>query len=361
MMQNVHTMFGDQLGRAARPFLMCGALLLSWQLAVEAADIVVRKGGGRVGGTAVSTKSGMMVKPQAGDEVTIPLAELQSVEWDSMPASFKIASGDLAAGRFDKAIEALSKLKSDGKFPSDNVKKEIGYTLARAKGLLAQTQPSKVDDAIKELKGIQASDPDFYQYFPSVILLADLLVNKGSFDEAAKVLESFEGVTDSSLKLQGRSYVGRVLLAQGKIPQAVTAFDEVISASGDDQTLAPRKLDAMVGKAKAAIQQNKYAEALPLLDDVMLNMTEASAATGAECKLLQGNCLQALNKPMEAVLAYLYVDLNYPNESGARAEALYHLAGLWRVIQHPDRGLEARARLEADYPASPWAKKLSGS
>ncbi|MBA4031435.1 MAG: hypothetical protein C0478_11190 [Planctomyces sp.] len=351
----------QSIARWARNCAAWGLLGLMLAVEANAADIVIRKGGARVGGEAVATKAGITVKPQAGDEVSIPLADVQSVEWDSMPATFKIALSDLAAGRYDKAIESLSKLKSDGKLPNDNVKKEVGYALARAKGLLAQTNAAKVDDAVKELKAIQASDPDFYQYFPSVILLGDLLVNKGSFDEAAKVFESFDAVTDPSLKLQGRSYVGRVLLAQGKVPEAIKAFDEVIAASGTDEALAPRKLDAMVGKARAAVQKNQYAEALPLLDEVMANLTEASTGVGAETKLLQGNSLQALNKPMEAVLSYLYVDLNYPNESAARAEALYHLTNLWRVVQHPDRGLEARARLEADYPGSPWAKKLAGN
>jgi tetratricopeptide (TPR) repeat protein len=97
------------------------------------------------------------------------------------------------------------------------------------------------------------------------------------------------------------------------------------------------------------------------LTEVVDKADPDDSAMLAEAYVLQGNCLQAANKPKEAVLAYLHVDVLFPREAAAQAEALYNLAKLWKVVQYPDRALEAQAKLEGTHPNSEWTKKLAAA
>ena len=61
-----------------------------------------------------------------------------------------------------------------------------------------------------------------------------------------------------------------------------------------------------------------------------------------------------------ALMAYLHVDILYPNEFSSHAKALLKLSELWGPGGHQDRAIDASARLAELYPKSREARQLSG-
>ena len=82
------------------------------------------------------------------------------------------------------------------------------------------------------------------------------------------------------------------------------------------------------------------------------NVNSQQKALLAEAYIKKGDCYQALGESKEALIAYLHVDVLFPSEPGLHAEALYHLSNLWGKVQKPERGTEARAVLQQQYPDS---------
>ena len=67
-------------------------------------------------------------------------------------------------------------------------------------------------------------------------------------------------------------------------------------------------------------------------------------------------CHVASNKPKDALLAFLHVDVLYNTVPASHAEALAKLVPLWEAIGKPGRAREARQLLRERYPNSRWAR-----
>ena len=63
------------------------------------------------------------------------------------------------------------------------------------------------------------------------------------------------------------------------------------------------------------------------------------------------------NKPKDALMAYLHVDILFYGDSETHAESLYHLGKLWQVAKNQDRAAAAVNLLKQRYAGSVWAEK----
>jgi len=239
------------------------------------------------------------------------------------------------------------------------LKGEFDFTLARIHARIALADPTKRDDAIKQLQDFQKANSDHFRYYESMALLGQVQLAKQDYDAARKSFDTLAQSPWNESKLAAKIASGRILAGENKLDEAVVAFDDAIKSAGTGSGEVGRKYEAMLGKARALILQSKHAEALTVLDEVTLHASPEDTALQAEAYVLQGNALQALNRAKEAVLAYLHVDILFPRESGYHAESLYNMTKLWKAVQLPERGLEAEAKLQSNYPNSEWTKKLS--
>ena len=165
----------------------------------------------------------------------------------------------------------------------------------------------------------------------------------------------------NDLNLAAQIVEARVLVAEGKIDDAIAGFQAVGSAPGDSPAEVARKFEAKLGHANCLIAQTKFDESLKILDEVTEKGPIEDTAVQAEAYVLQGRALQGLGRYKEAALAYLHVDILFPRETGFHAESLYQLSHLWKLVQHPDRSAEAAGKLVQIYPNSDWRKKLAGN
>ncbi|MEA1951308.1 MAG: tetratricopeptide repeat protein, partial [Planctomycetota bacterium] len=69
----------------------------------------------------------------------------------------------------------------------------------------------------------------------------------------------------------------------------------------------------------------------------------------------KGTALRKANKPNDALLAFLHVDVLYFSSPEDHAEALANLAELWGEIHKPQQAMQARQILKQRYKNSRWA------
>lgn len=339
------------------------ALLLATvtTLPVWSADIITRRDGTRVAGSITGgTKADLTIKPTIGEPVTISSSEIVGIEWDKATAELKLAISDENAGRLDSALQRATKSKSESTEASDLLRLDFDFILARIAYRMAMADPGKLDAAITQLQSFCKTASDHFRYYDATNLLGQLQFAKGDMDGAKATFEQLAQSPAADYKLAAQISQGRILAAQGQNDQANQAFDAAISTAGNSSAEQARKFEAMLGKARSLLQQNKNEEALPVIEEVISKSPANDTAVQAEAYVLQGNALQSLNRNKEAVIAYLHVDILFPRESGFHAEALYHMSRLWKLVQAPERGLDAEAKLTSAYPNNAWTKKLAG-
>lgn len=327
----------------------------------DAADSITRKTGPRLAGTITgTTKTDLTIKPSVGEAVAVPANEIALIDWDDATADLKLAVSDENGGRLDAALTRLRKSKADSQTSLDALKKEFDFVEARIIARMAKADPSKVDEALAALEKVKKSHADHFRYFETLRFLGEVQMVKGDNAAARQTFEALAQAPWNDVKLLGQIALGRISMAEGNADAAVKTFDAAISAAGNSAGEQARKYDAMLGKARALAAQSKHEEALQALNEVTMKAPQSETALQAEAYVLQGNSLQAVNRNKDAVLAYLHVDLLFPRETGYHAESLYHMAKLWKLVQSPERGLDAEAKLTGTYPNSLWAKKLAG-
>lgn len=326
-----------------------------------AADTVTRKSDGKkLGGTITGiTKTELKVKKAIGEPDTIQANDVAAVDWDGATGDLRLGASDENGGKYELAIQRYTKSKSDSKSPSEGLKAEFDYLIARATGRLALTDPAKQDEAIQKLQAAQKAHSDHFRYYESVALLGQLQLAKGDFAAARTTFDQLAKAPWNDLKLAAKIATGRILMGENKLDDAAKEFEAAASGAGDSAAEQARKYEAMLGQARALAMQSKHEEALKLLEVVTDKGPADESALQAEAYVLQGDSLQALARHKEAALAYLHVDILFSRESVYHAAALYQLIKVWKAVNLPDRSSEAEAKLVQNYPNSSWRKMLT--
>ena len=96
-------------------------------------------------------------------------------------------------------------------------------------------------------------------------------------------------------------------------------------------------------------------EGVALLQDIINKNDPQDAPLFARTYNALGRCYLKLNKPKDALLAFLHTDVLFSGDAEAHAEALYHLSKLWSDMNKSDRAVAARTTLRERYAGSIWA------
>lgn len=329
-----------------------------------AVDIITRKSDGKkVSGTISDmTKTEVTLKKAVGEPEVVQANDIAAIEWDGGGPELRLGYTDEAAGRYETAIGRYNKAKADAKNPSDHLKAEFDYVIARANGQASlAADAAKQEAAVKQLQAIQKSRPEHFRYYDSINLLGQIQLAMGKFDDARATFAELAKAPWSDYKMLAKIASGRVFVAENKLDEAAKEFEAAATAATDTPADQARKYEAMLGQARTLITQAKYEESLKLLETVTEKGPADESGLQAEAYVLQGNALQALGRLKEAALAYLHVDILFPREASLHAEALYNLSKAWKQVQLPDRSEEAASKLVQLYPNSAWRKKLAAN
>jgi tetratricopeptide (TPR) repeat protein len=355
----------EQLIMTRRSFFLAllAVLTVVHASSLLAIDTVTRKSDGkRFGGTIIEmSKNDFKVKKQTGEPDVIQANDVAAVDWDGAPAEMRLGISDENGGKYESAVQRYTKSRSDAKNPSEALKVEFDYLIARATGRMALADPTKLPAAITALQAVQKSSPEHFRYYETVSLLGQLQIASGNFDGARSTFELLSKAPWGDYKIAAKIASGRILTAENKLDEAAKEFEAAAASATDSPADQIRKYEAMLGQARALVMQTKFEEALKILDVVTDKGPADESALQAEAYVLQGDSLQALGRAKEAALAYLHVDILFSRESSFHAAALFNLTTVWKLVQLPDRSAEAEAKLVQNYPNSDWRKKLTGT
>jgi len=328
-----------------------------------AIDEVIRKSGtGSAKGaiTEISSTS-VTVKPKIGPAITVPANDIDRIRWDGEPPKLNLARSTEQAGRLQKALTSYAEIAKDPKAKDDNIKLDIDFMMARTLGKIALSDPSKADEAIKQLTAIINANPDHFYFYGAKLLLGQVLMSVKDYEKARLTFEAVKRAPWTDYKMAASSAGAKLKRLQDDIAGALQDYESVIALNASSAAEKARRYEAILGKATCLTKQSNYDEAVKALDQVIKEAPAENGQIQAEAYIRQGDCFQAKGELKAAILAYLRVPVLFSKEKALYAESLFHLANLWGLVDKPERAADARQTLEDQFPNSEWTKKLTGS
>ncbi|MCH9656625.1 MAG: tetratricopeptide repeat protein [Planctomycetes bacterium] len=326
---------------------------------LEAADTIYQYNSGSplLGDIKGYTKTELTLQ-RGTKSVKIPANEVQRIRWNGEPPQLNIARNQEANGNYAAALDEYKKAQAKG---SANLKKDLQFLIARATSKNAFSNPADLDGGIKMLDTFVKSNGDHYRYYPAMKLLGEAHLAKKDYTAANTAFGTVERSPWKDYQMDAKNMKARVMLAQGNIKGALVAFNTVAKMDAKTEPEQASKRAAQLGSALCLEKDGKQKEAIKILDEIIKTTSSQQSPLLAEAYLRKGDCFRELGEAKEALIAYLHIDVLFPKEPAIHAEALYHLSTLWGKVQKPERGVEARAVLQQQYPNSEWAKKAAGS
>jgi tetratricopeptide (TPR) repeat protein len=213
-------------------------------------------------------------------------------------------------------------------------------------------------DTGRNLIAFLKANPNTYHSYEANELVGDLLVATGNYAGAEPYYLALKQAKWADYRMRAAVAMGRALLAQNKAAEAAKAFDDVINGEGAGDLAELQRLTAKLGKARATAATGQGEQAVKTIQEIISKIDPDNNDLHAQAYNALGYALRKSNKPKEALLAFLHVDLLYSNSPDAHAEALANMTMLFKELYKPDHARRARATLMQRYGASSWANSV---
>jgi TolA-binding protein len=308
-------------------------------------------------GKITDTAPGEITIEVQGRPRKITVNEIRAVRMGGEPAFLRQAREAIANRQLDQAQQDLDRVTGSGL--DAMIAEELTFYRVYLAALQALESGKGTGDAEAAILQFVRAHPNNYHFFEAAEILGDLAMQQNNFELAGKYYAQLRKAPWSSAKLRGTVLEAEALRIQGgdKLPEARRRFAAVAQAQSSDPDGELQKALAVVGKAACDAQLGGAAAAISELEQVIARNDPAQEELFARSYNALGDCYRAENKPTDAALAYLHVDLLFYRESDAHAEALYNLARVWDQLGKPDRATEARSTLKSRYAGSIWARR----
>ena len=179
----------------------------------------------------------------------------------------------------------------------------------------------------------------------------------GLYPQAAEYYGKVAAAPWPDYKLRATVLEGRALLSEGNYREAYPKFKKVADSPVNVPAVQEQKLFAKLGMASCFAVGNKVPEAMEIVHKVINDEDPENYKLFAQAYNVLGTCYMKQDKPKDAILAYLKVDILFYRDAEAHAESLYHLSKLWMEVGKGERARRAQSILKSRYAGSPWANK----
>ncbi len=341
-------------------FTLALVLMLGGQT-VFAIDIVTRRSSkNRVAGEIIeATKTELVIKPKTGDAVRVPVTDIVSIEWGDVPAVMGLAMTEELNGRFDAALTKYGETQAAiGADASKLLRPELEFLIARTKARQGLANPEQTTAGVEAISKWLDANPTSFRYYEAVTWLGRLYLSQRDFNKAKAQFNLVQAAALPELKNSAQAYSAEVQLAEGDVAGALATYESVLAQAGDSEELQQQRRLARLGKAECLSRQGNTQGALDELESLSGEIPTSEADLLTRVHLRRGDALLQLGRREEAAISYLMVDILFPSQSNARAEALYQLFRLWPELGHPERAQDAAATLTTTFKNSVWAAKL---
>jgi tetratricopeptide (TPR) repeat protein len=338
------------------------AMLIACTVSGRAADVVERTGGASaLQGEIISvSRTELTLKTVNKKDLKVPANEIERVRFDGEKPQLNLIRSEEAAGRLESALAGYQAAHKETSAAQANLRADLEFLIARTTAKLAQIEGGPaLEEAARKLETFRQTRPDSFRYFETVLLLGEIHLARQDIEAARESFDQLARAPWNDHRMAARNAMARLLLSEGKVEEALAEYEAVISLNHKTRAESARHNEARLGKSACMERKGDFAAASQILEEIIDNVAEEDTSTQAEACVRLGNVMQSAGNTREALLAYLRVDVLYFQEKAFHAEALYHLSQLWIRDGKPDRAADASTALQAKYPTSPWARKLS--
>ncbi len=312
--------------------------------------------GKTVAGEVTGMTSREVTLESRGTTKKVPVNQIVSISLEGSPSLLTSARLAAVNGRYEAALKALGKIKPD-EAKRDLVKQDIAFYKAYCTAQLALSGTGEVQAAGKMLNAFVKANPKNYHWLKANEVVGDLLMANKSFAAAVGFYDKLAKTPWPDYQMKARVAIGRARLAEGKPDEALRAFEIVLATKATGAAAQTQKMFARLGKARCLSQQNKSDEAAKLVEEIILAAGPEQTRLLARAYNALGTALRKAQKPNDALLAFLHVDVLYFSSPEDHAEALANLAELWNEVHKPQRAVQARQTLMQRYKNSRWATR----
>ena len=301
------------------------------------------------------TKEGVQVKDRAGIATTIPANRIIATQYDDEPMALRVIRTAIDSSQYEDARAQAKGIPAEELSGArEFVAQDAAYGGAFASAQLALSGSREVTLAAAgtELIAFIQRYPESWHFYEANALIGRMLTKMGKFGDAKKYFETLGAAPWDDMKFVGKIALGNILLDEGNVEGAKTAFTEVVDASGDAPGSADQKSFAQIGLARIMASGGDAPGAQKLFQDLIEQSNAENALLQATLYNAIGAVAEAENRNKDAILAYLHVDLLFASARMEHVEALKHLAALWKKETRPDRAAEAQSQLQEKYGIS---------
>jgi tetratricopeptide (TPR) repeat protein len=347
------------VGRVAgRRLQIAGSLLLVWLIIgiTLGEDRVQPRQGVPVSGTLESvSRDGVQIRTRAGNLQTINAWQIAFVAFDREPTALTRAKEQASTEAYQQAADELAKVDT-AQLASAAARTDYRFYQVFLAGQLALQGGGEIAAAAEALEQFGRENRDLHHYFPMVRLIAQLAELQGEEAKATRFYQSFGQAEHEPWRSEAIYRQAELARRQGDLAAARQGFDDLLARGTTGPESQPWRALAEVGRIRSQMGPDQWEASLKELRQLVERTDMEQRVVMAHLFNAQAVCLVELGRIDEAVLAYLHTDLLFSGEAATHAEALYHLSSLWPKVGQPQRGAEARARLQSEYPplAAKW-------
>ena len=241
------------------------------------------------------------------------------------------------AGQFDKVISSLG--PQVDRLPSSLLQAEAYFIVGSSYFF-----SNKPNEAQKQLEASLQKDAKWAQADEVMLLLAQVLAQRGQVQESVKVLERMiKEFPGSNFRSNAEFRIAQISAAEGDFNEALMRYRKALEAKPDP------KLEgyAQYGKAWSLLQQQKYDEAVAELD-ALIGKNENPAVVN-EAKLARGIALRQSGK-LEAAIGALAEFLKGKPEGDRLGHGLYELGLAQTQAMQFAQAAESFERIRQEVP-----------
>ncbi len=321
-------------------------------------SVVGTRGTPTLGSITAMSHTEIAISSSRGDK-KFPVNEIRKVTFKGEPRELRDAREAIRKGQLEAARSLLEEVSTE-RISRPEILQDIEFYRAYCDGRLALIGGGDKGAAVRALVAFEkkSANKNNYHYYAAMELLGDLAVALSSFDNGVRYYGKLAEAPWPDYKIRAGVLQANAMVSSEKYAEALKKYEEVLATSVDDATAREQKLLATLGKAVCLAQTGQAQQGIDaVLRIIAENDSREKPQLFARAYNALGTCYLKADKPREALLAFLHVDLLFNQTPDAHAEALYHLSHLWRTVSKAERAIRARSLLENHYSGSSWANR----
>ncbi len=337
--------------------VILASLLTVQQATAQTADQIQMTTGARLDGQVTAATPTEVTIDVRGSKRAVAVNEIKHVIFADDPAELRAGRARILVGKYESGLADLKKV-NPAEVQREIVRRDLQFYLAYSAGKVALSIGGDKAAATKSMLAFVRAAPTSHHFFQAAELLGDLSVAQGDFGEAIKYYGAISSKAPwPEYKMAAMMAEARALISQGDFAAAQQKYETVAAAKSETKQAKRQILFAQVGRARCLAETGSVDEAITMIEDIIDKDDASDTELFGRAYNALGDCLLKADKPKDALMAYLHVDVLFYSDPEIHAEALYHLTQLWEQVKNNDRSIAARKLLDQRYGGSIWANR----